>query len=305
MYQESAGFGEQLAKMFPTVDATKELMEQERAQTAKRAHRKLDLEWLACTLQTTVTREMVLNLIDTLRTELPPESKQDDDMRLWRLLLHRIDSRNWVVTGETADGYLKIESSVPAVDIQELIARAKPEIDRNIDLQNLLFWGMGLFYPRGDAQSPDPNSWKEHLTRAQSFRAAFVSRGDEMADRLEKSAIAFVATVCVRDHWPELNAAEQSWCAEVLCEAVEQDADNIDDLMVAGRNRMDGSRPAAYVLRKCLVTNFHQNYWRAFAQPLVSQSDTWSMRCVYSPLWASEHLSGHRIATLWLPVFTR
>ena len=177
-------------------------------------------------------------------------------MRLWRLLLHRIDSRNWVVTGETADGYLKIESSPPAVDIQALIARAKPEIDRNIDLQNLLFWGMGLFYPRGDAQSPDPNSWKEHLARAQSLRAAFVSRGDEMADRLEKSAVAFVAAVCMRDHWPELNATEQSWCAEVLCEAVEQDANNIDDLIVAGRNRMDGSRPAAYVLPKVLGHKF-------------------------------------------------
>ena len=66
MYQESAGFGEQLAKMFPSVDATKELMGQERAQTAKRVHRKLDLEWLACTLQTTVTREKVLNLIESV-----------------------------------------------------------------------------------------------------------------------------------------------------------------------------------------------------------------------------------------------
>lgn len=253
---EATEFEQSLSQLMPTVDVVTELFEQERAMARKRSHRKGDLEWLACALQSTAVRDQVLALIDQLVTPLNAEAKNKRN-QVQRLLLHRIDSRNWVVRGQTTEGQVQVESTPPAEDIQELIKSSQPDLTRSAQQRSLLFWGLSLFYPRNSTMDADPRVWRARLAEAQHLRQA-APADDDLTQRMEGSAVAFVAAVCAQDYWQEMESAVQVWCAEVLCEAVERDANSTDDLTLAANNKMDGSRPAAYVLGKLLGLDLPQ-----------------------------------------------
>ncbi|MDO8943138.1 MAG: hypothetical protein Q7U75_08125, partial [Desulfobacterales bacterium] len=76
---------------FPPLDAEHAIFNHERSRTNERAHRRENLESLAVRLQLGRLRPAVQNLLDDYHAELPPASEQDEEIKLWRLLLHRID----------------------------------------------------------------------------------------------------------------------------------------------------------------------------------------------------------------------
>ena len=67
------------------------LYEQERTESNKLEHRREDLESLATRMQFSRLREAVWKIIDRHRSEIPTD--QDQETRLWRLALHRMDVR--------------------------------------------------------------------------------------------------------------------------------------------------------------------------------------------------------------------
>ena len=235
------------SEMWPARDAEQACYDWERGESAKLPHRKQNLEYLAVMLQSTQLREKVLQLIDTYKAALPPQDQQDEADKFWRLLLHRIDTRNFIVSGTTEDGRALIQASEPASDIQAVVERHRPRSEAQMRRMNLLNWGRTVFMPSAGA-SADPILWRDKLAEAQACEAAETESADAIEIRLERSGPDYVAAVCVRDHWNELNAEQQTWCANRICSAVLADKDTHDEFAIAARNLLDGSRPAAFVL---------------------------------------------------------
>ena len=146
-------------------------------------------------------------LIDNYKAELPPEKDQDEQAKLWRLQLHRLDTRNLVQTGRTEEGHIIFQSREPEPDLQALVEEQKPRSAALDSAISLLSWGRSAF--EGKAAGDD---WREQIPRAQ---AQIATRAVDESERdLAAGGPAYVAAVCIRDHWPEMSAEEQEWCAQ-------------------------------------------------------------------------------------------
>jgi hypothetical protein len=233
--------------MFPGRDVEQSYYDLERRESAKLPHRRQDLERLALMLQSTPLREQVWQVIDDYKAKLPPQSDQDEADRMWRLVLHRIDIRNFAVSGTTKEGLTIIQASEPAADVQAVVERHRPRSEAQVRRMNLLAWGIAVF--RRDTNSAaDASLWPAKLAEAQECVAAETESQDALDLKLEGSGPDYIASICIRDHWDELNEDQQTWCANRICAAVVADAETTEHLKIVGRNPLDGSRPAAFVL---------------------------------------------------------
>ena len=237
---QMGGFG------LPAISAEKGLYDKERKESARLEHRSRSLEYVAVVLQMLEGfRERVWALIDGYKAELPPESEQDQETKLWRIQLHRIDTRKFVEAGRTEEGHILIGSSEPEPDLRALMEEQQPRsalIDTAISLLN---WGRSTF--EGREASDD---WREQLRMAQAHVGMSQASQDE--HDLAAGGPVYVASVCIRDHWSEMLPAQQEWCAVTVCNAIDTDADVVDHFSIVARNPMEGSRPAAFVVSALL-----------------------------------------------------
>jgi hypothetical protein len=230
------GFG------IPQISAEKGLYDKERKESARLKHRGRNLEYVAAILQMLEGfRERVWALIDAYKAELPPETEQDEETKLWRLQLHRLDTRNLVRAGRTEEGHIIFQSKEPEPDLQALVNEQKPRSAAFNSAISLLNWGRSAF--EGKMVSDD---WRDQISRAQAHIATIAV--DEGERDLGAAGPAYVAAVCIRDHWPEMSAEEQEWCAQTVCDAVDADADVADYLSIVARNPTEGSRAGAFAM---------------------------------------------------------
>jgi hypothetical protein len=235
------------ALRFPPNDGEKSLYDKERAESDKLPHRQQSLEVLAVKLQNSPLREKVWALIDAYKAELTPEVDQDDETKIWRLRLHVFDTRNFVKVGETGDGRIVIQASSPPADLQQIVEEQKPRSAAFQAEMSLFAWGRSVF----DGSSGDgavPEDWHRRLNAAKEQLATLDDNLDRTGGTIRRAGPAYVAGVCVRDHWIEMLPSDQEWCAVTICDAVEADADTRDHFAIAGRNPMEASRPAAFIL---------------------------------------------------------
>jgi hypothetical protein len=244
--QEPFNLAQSSALRLGSIDPEKGIYEKERDESARLPHRRRSLEYVAVILQMTEAfQQRVWSLIDRYRAELPPESEQDDQTKLWRIQLHRIDTRTFVETGRTDDGQVIIGSSEPEPDLQQFIQAETPRFAGLDTAMELLAWGQLILTGR-QRDSADREKWHEQLAAAQSLVASGYGLGSDHP--AATGGPAYVAAVCVRDHWSEMSPDEQDWCAITVCDAVEADSDTTDYLSIVACNPMEGSRPAAFAV---------------------------------------------------------
>jgi hypothetical protein len=225
----------------------KKLYDDERAEFARLPHRQQHLEYLAVMLQTSRFRNQVWALLDAYKAALPKESEQDDEIKVWRFRLHQMDTRNFVEVGEAEDGRVLIQASAPPPELQEMIDAKKPQREIWEATTSLFVWGRSVFAGQ-PAQGIKPEQWKTKLHAAQTQLASINKVTDQVQTSIALAGPAYVAAVCIRDHWAELTDAEKEWCAILTCDSVEADADTSDQFKVAALNPVEASRPAAFIL---------------------------------------------------------
>jgi len=235
------------AARLPPIDAEKSIYDKERAESAKLPHRQKSLENLAVILQMSPLRERVCALIDSYKAELPPETEHDHETRVWRLRLHVIGTRNFLQAGETGDGRILFQASVPPEDLQQVVEDQRPRSSAFQAATTLFVWGRSTFDGQGE-QGANPEDWRGRLTAAKEQLATADDNLHWTVGTIRQSGPAYVAALCIRDHWPEMPHSGQEWCAVTVCDAVEADADTRDHFVIAGRNPMEASRPAAFIL---------------------------------------------------------
>lgn len=236
--------GERIAAMFGNGDAEGMLFDFERKSSSERPHRRLTLEWLAAKLQTTEQRLQVDAIIDRYRAELPPLEAQNDEHRVWRLRLGRMDHRGLRVVSDEA-GQPRVVAPTPAPDIQRLIERVQPGLDRHGSVQSSLNWGMHEF--QAGRPGDEKNHWSVRLGEAETLRAQ-ADLADEAIDQVNhRAAASYIAAVCVRDNWTELSASQRNWCVATAIEAIKRPV-NHGAIVSFDDTHFNAAQPAGWML---------------------------------------------------------
>ena len=228
--------------------------ESERKKSNALAHRGYDLEALAVRLQLGPEREKVFEIIDSYRAALLPVEEQNNEDRLWRLALHRMDVRGYrPVEGPAepdrpegsaeakTEGRVYLGPGEIEADVQELIDRHAPvAAQQELDF-SLLNWGQAVWdckeTPRVDAAN-----WREMLAKARDR-----DRQEEPED-FAGGGPGLIAAVCVRDHWDEMECDDRGWCVEKVLSELGRDCDSDDYSIRHARGLFQPDRPAAYLL---------------------------------------------------------
>jgi len=263
------------ADSFPTRDTEHADFEQERSRAYERPHRQENLEVLAVRLQLSRHRTVVQKLLDEYKAELPPPEEQDEETKIWRLHLHRIDVRNFKVGGVLPDGRHMVHSGDPPPDVQEVVEKRRPRLERTNRRMSLWLWATQCWEQKSGSSS-DPKEWRARLVEAQRM-AEEEADPNRIEDRLEDSAVPQVAAICVRDHWDEMVEEEREWCRVCVCDAAVEGADDRSPFGTLMRGTLDLNMGAAEVLSsllgKPLTATQRQEVMESLAVALTHSTD--------------------------------
>lgn len=276
---------------FPPQDAEHAIFSRERIESHVREHRREQLETFAVRLQFGPQRAAVQKILDNYRLELPPIDKQDDEIKLWRLLLHRIDLRNFEATQKLADGRALIQARAPASDVQAVVDKHLPSIERTNQRMGLWVWSMHCWEKKADSSS-DPKQWRDRLREVRQMDTSEPG-AIRIEERLDDSAIPQVAALCIRDHWEELMQDERNWCCDRVCESAKEGADDHNVIANMMHGTLDNNRAAAEVLPiligKTLSDERRKLVTESLAIALTHAQDQMRLATAYSigrHLWA-------------------
>ena len=264
MVQESGHSG--MSGIFPSINAESKIYEDERKTSDSLPHRKHDLEALAVKLQIGGQNEEVWRILDNHREALPPKEDQSEEDCLWRLALHRMDVRAFRTFesesgAETNDQKPDEEPEKERLvyfgpgeieeDVQELIDRHVPVRARQESDLALLNWGLGVLR---QSDRVDVSAWQTKLAEAKE-RVQEPRESDDFC----AGGPGFIAAVCVRDHWEEIDPDDREWCVAKLINAVKRYSDSDDSSIRYGRGGYRPDRAAAFVLPRVLSESAPEN----------------------------------------------
>jgi len=249
-----------IAEFFPQLDMSNKVYEEERKDADSLPHRRWDLEHAILNLQLGPLAPQVHKILHELRAEMPPVEKQDENDRIWRLALHRMDLRQYSVVDDHVEApvppggptsseevgrqFIGLDLRALEPDLKEMVDQSVAQMQSMNARIGLLTWGLKVFSHEEDT-TYSPAQWRQRLREARSFNIESDSGRDY---DLSRNGPGFVAAVCVRDHWDEMSEDERDWCVDVVCSQIEREADQRNHLARVQRNRMSADRPCALVL---------------------------------------------------------
>lgn len=299
-----------LLRSLPRLNSDNDIYHDERKEADEYASRGHDLESAIAVLQFGPHAPRVHRLLDHHAALLPAEELQVEADHVWRLALHRMDVRRHRLESVTPDvatadvapqstGLLLIPDPLPApleTLVRETDSRFKP-LGARLALQA---WGMAI-YNREPDRRHEPARWRSCLAMAQAINWDDAKKTREPAH----GADGFVAAACIRDHWDELSAEEQRWCAETVCRGVERYADDWHEHARCQLGSMDADRPSARVLPvlfgKPLGGDLRRRLEKAFIVAVTHAIDEvrrFAAAGVAETLWGIDRELAHR--AVWL-----
>jgi hypothetical protein len=262
MVQESSA-PDGLADQLPAYDAEENVYNAERRRADSLPHRKHDLEALAFKFQLGEHRDAVWQIFDKYRAVLPEVGAQTEGDRLWRLALHRMDVRTYQQqimdaeaaeetsnsdTAETDEDRPRQKVYIPVDDdLQAMLGRRVPVLAREQADMALCFWGMAA-WRRDGGDRIGVNTWRERLAEARQR----TTDGTYITDFV-RGGPGFIAAVCVRDHWQEMQQEDRIWCVNMLIGEIERDCDSDNISIRAARSGLELSRPGSLRVTQDLV----------------------------------------------------
>jgi hypothetical protein len=227
------------------------LFESERKKSNGLAHRQQDLESAAIQLQFTDGREAVWALIDRHRAEL--SDQQGEESRIWKLALHRMDVRGFVVVEEqpaaeldrTADSKpVFLEPGNLEPEVRQMVDASRDRmatITRHLKLKRM---ADAAWANRTGTEAAD---WRTLLTDARALE----NENDQM-EVYARGGPGVAAAVCIRDRLIDLTPDELEWCIARVVRELEGDIDDHDP--VNTQSTMFGADRAAAAVVALLVT---------------------------------------------------
>ncbi len=295
--QQMAG----MAGMVPTMRADHQVYEMERKQAGGLRHRQYDLEAAVSNLQFGPFAPRVHALLDNHLAALPPKEQQNEDDRLWRLAIHRMDLRQYAVSdtpdpeipdpqaklGDSPRRYVRLEPTPPEADVQAVVDEGASRLAATNARLGVLMWGIQAF--RRETSKCDPAQWAAKLGEAQAMEC------EAEDEDLSRHAPGLVASVCIRDCWDDMTSAQRDWCVDRVCAEVMRHADDADHMERIQNNSMAADRACAFVLatllRKPLDPTRIERVKTAFAAAVthpVEQVRSYATWSIDDTVWASD-----------------
>jgi len=239
---DQADINSSIEKMWPSTGEEQALCEGERRDSSQKRHRRESLESLAVMLQMTAARPLMWALFDQYIATLPPDGEQNDEDRVWRLRLHRIDVRNFARVGEMEDGRVVYQPGPASPELEEFKKQSLPAHHDREHRTWLYLWGVHVFEWR-EPEKYRPEDWREKLL---AVRALPPNTERNMPHFFQTSGAPQIAAVCLRDRWTELEPQDRAWCIERVCQELESLPD-LGVFAVGMTSQSDGVNAAAQV----------------------------------------------------------
>ena len=296
-----------LSGIFPQLRADNKVYDEERKEANRLPHRSQDLEAAITNLQLGPFAPRVHAILDRHLAELPPTSQQNESDLLWRLAIHRMDIRQYTVTGAnesevlddeasasgTEKHHIRLEPKAPDPDIQAMIDESAAEHGATNVRFSVLIWGLQVFERKNG--HCDPFQWRGKLAEARTM-----DRETEQSDG-SQNAPGFVAAVCVRDHWDEMSVAERDWCVDVVCSEILRRSDQWSHLERVQRFSMAADRPCAsavsLLLNKSLTEQQIRRVRQAFASAITHPTEEvrwYAIWGINGDFWAADRVVAMR-----------
>lgn len=235
-------------EILPGINPSHLIYEQERKESNRLAHRREDLESLAVRMQLTDQRESVWLIIDRHRSELPAD--QDEETRIWRLALHRMDVRGYrpidapekVAEDSDEDGNdrVYVGPGVIESDLQTIVNTKAEYLAITNRHMRLLKCATDAW---NEHSSTEQAEWRALLAEAQA-----IERELDEPEEFYRGGPGIVAAVCIRDQIDELNEGEFQWCAKRIESEVRRNSDCPDDTLRHGKGILKSDRAGASVV---------------------------------------------------------
>ena len=289
-----------MASLFPTMRADEKVYQMERKKADALRHRQVDLEAAVFNLQLGPFAPRVHALLDNHLAALPPKEQQDEDDRLWRLAIHRMDFRQYSVSdtpgpeipdpqakaGDSPRRYVRLDPTPPEADVQAMVDESSSRLAAVNARLGVLMWGVQAF--RRETGKYDPAQWAAKLSEAQAM--------DRQAeDEDSRHAPGFVAAVCIRDCWNDMTSAQRDWCVDRVCAEVLRHAADADRMERVQNNPMAADRACAFLLVKLLSKPLNPTRTKlvktAFAAALthpVEQVRSYATWSIDDTVWAAD-----------------
>jgi hypothetical protein len=277
--------------MFSAFRTGHEIYEAEREQANALPHRGQDLEAAIANLQLGPLAARVHGLLDRHLAALPLKEEQDEEDRVWRLAIHRMDLRQYTVSdtpgsevpgakpGEPPQRYVRLDPKPHDADVQAMVDESAARFTSMNARLSVLMWGIHAF--RRENGKYAPSVWAAKLDEGRAM--------DRETDHHDgtRHAPGFVAAVCICDHWDDMSSDQRDWCVDVVCSEVMRDADQWDEVERMRSNSRAADRVSAFVLAlllgKALPVAQMQRVRQAFVVALTHPIDevrfyaTWSI----------------------------
>ncbi len=292
---------QQMSGMFPTLLADHQVYEMERKRANALPHRQNDLEAAVANLQVGPFAPRVQALIDRHLAALPSKEQQDQDDRLWRLAIHRMDLRQYTVSetsgteipdaeakpGDPPRRYVRLDPRPPEADVQAMVDEGASRLAAMKARLGVLMWGIQTW--RNETDKYDPSQWAAKIAEAQAMDP------EDGQNDGSRQASGFVAAVCVRDRWDDMSPTQREWCVDTVCVEVLRHTEDADHMERVGNNSMAADRVCALVLatllRKPLDPTRTERVRTAFAAALthpVEQVKSYATLSIDDIVWVSD-----------------
>lgn len=194
--------------------------EADRELSAKLRHRKFRLSDLVALLQQTNMSDAVCSLIDAFVAEANSEPNPTEDVIFWKKQLHEMDLRNFEAAERIDETTVALRPSAPPKDVAAVVNRDRPNAEHFEKLGKLWAWAADQAEINNKPRKHDGGDWNSMLREAMQLRSAAVPTGP-LTMMHDPEAYFMVASVCVLEHWEELDQEQRGWCIEQVCRAHE------------------------------------------------------------------------------------
>ena len=254
-----------LSGVFPQLQPDNKIYEEERKEADQLKHRCQDLESAIMNLQLGPLVSRVHTMLDQYRAVLRPVPDQNDEDKIWRLAIDRMDLRRYTISEvsspatvtvtdpaatETQRRSLRFDPDEPEPDLKEMMDESAVRFGAINARMGLLMWAYQIFN-HDNTGTYNPAMWHQRLLEAQSKDTEVTGDADILD--LARGGPGIVAAVCVRDHWEDMSNLEREWCIEKACSEVIAHACGWNHIERVQRYNMAADRACVRVLPMLLA----------------------------------------------------
>lgn len=228
-----------------------EFYAKERREANAWPHRRGHVETAIWEMQSGPFADRIHAVLDQHRSSLPSIGERDKEDLIWSIALDRMDRRQLTMSEPrreivAADGtqYIQVETRLSDPDAKAMAdetAARHAQLNRRL---SLLVWATGAF--QHEPVKGSAEAWGDHLASVRALLPA------DDPDDLASEAPAFVAAVCIRDHWNHMGTEDREWCTRAACAAVSDTANSWEPVERMQRHSMSADRACAAVLPQML-----------------------------------------------------